>query len=377
MWRIPMDCEHPQLESCRQVNRPGRILFHCRYEPHGRLWDLVRDRLEIVRVELDEFVSGFRYPDPYVRRYAYAHHSDFIRLAAILEHGGVYADMDTLFVNPIPAALFEQPFVLGREDDIVVPGTRERRRSLCNAFIMSEPGAEFGRRWLARMRESFDGSWSGHSTLLPQALSEEFPELIHIEPPRTFYRHMWTPQGIDTLLHGLDRDVRGVLSFHLWSHLWWSRRRRDFSNFHGRMLTEDFVGRVDTTYNVVARRRWWRGRAGGGDTGQSQRPAGGRRERGRRARRPAGPRHGVGHHPDAGPVRHAGGRGLFRCWADPSAERDPGCGRRLGHRLPVCDRSGGGPRPDGPDHPARRQPRRIGRPQRGPGTGNRRRAAVS
>jgi hypothetical protein len=242
------------LESCLQVNRPDVILFHYCHEPYGPYWDLIRDKLHCVRVEANEFVTRFVYRDSFTRRYSYAHHADFVRLEKLLEFGGIYADIDTIFVKPIPAVLKEKVFVLGREDDVVIQKTREPRRSLCNAFIMSEKNAEFGRLWLSRMKEVFDGSWSRHSTVLPQELSEQHPDLIHIEPPLTFYRHMWTTEGIETLLRGCDRDVEGLVSFHLWSHLWWSRWRKDFSSFHAGLLTEDYVRSVDTTYNLVARR---------------------------------------------------------------------------------------------------------------------------
>ena len=29
----------------------------------------------------------------------YAHHADFVRLDALIEHGGLYADIDTIFVR--------------------------------------------------------------------------------------------------------------------------------------------------------------------------------------------------------------------------------------------------------------------------------------
>jgi hypothetical protein len=129
---------------------------------------------------------------------------------------------------------------------------------------MSRPGAEFGRRWQAAMAGAFDGSWSAHSTGLPYRLSQAHPALIHVEPSRTFYRHMWTRDGLRTLLEGRDPDTDGVVSMHLWAHLWWDWRRRDFSTFHAGRLTEDFIRRVDTTYTLAARpflpppptRRW-------------------------------------------------------------------------------------------------------------------------
>ena len=242
------------LESCRVVNRPESITLYYHYEPYGPYWDLIKKHLCLVRVDLNSFVARFTYRERGTRRYAYAHHSDFIRLEKLLAEGGVYADIDTLFVNEIPPKLFEQSFVLGREDDIISQTTGRRSRSLCNAFIMSEKGSEFGRMWLDDMAASFDGSWSNHSTLLPQRLSEEQPELIHIEPARTFYKHMWTREGIRMLFEGCDADTSGVVSLHLWSHLWWSDRRRDFSEFSGGMLTEKYVRTADTTYAVLARR---------------------------------------------------------------------------------------------------------------------------
>ena len=65
---------------------------------------------------------------------------------------------------------------------------------------------------------------------------------------------MWTREGIHTLLEGCDRNYQGVLSMHLWSHLWWSKERQDFSDFHQGRLTERYIREIDTTYNLVARR---------------------------------------------------------------------------------------------------------------------------
>ena len=36
-----------------------------------------------------------------------SHEADFVRLDALIAHGGVYADIDTLFVHPVPARLFD------------------------------------------------------------------------------------------------------------------------------------------------------------------------------------------------------------------------------------------------------------------------------
>lgn len=242
------------LESCLRVQNPEALYLYYHYEPYGPYWDLIKGRITLVRIHTNEFVDQFQYQDRFVKKYSYAHQSDFVRLEKLIEYGGVYADIDTIFVNPLPAHLFDQSFVLGKEDDIVEQGTGETRSSLCNAFIMSERDSSFGQQWLHAMAGAFDGSWSRHSTLLPYELSQAYPESIHIEPPRTFYKHMWTLEGIHTLFEGCDADFEGVVSFHLWSHLWWEKRRKDFSDFHAELISEEHIRREDTTYNLVARR---------------------------------------------------------------------------------------------------------------------------
>ncbi len=243
------------LESCRQVNRPEGIWFHYEHEPFGPYWDLIKPHLTLNRVSPVPQVSLLHYDDPSVKRlYSYAHHADFIRLEQLLEHGGVYADMDTLFVNPIPETLWRHDFVLGREDPVKDERTGEMRASICNALIMSRPRAEFGTIWLREMPAALDGvRWTNHSCQLANEIWERHPHLVHVEPARTFYKHMWTPEGLRVLFEGLDSDFSGVASMHLWSHLWWSRWRRDFVTFHAGSMTEHHVRTVDTTYNVAAR----------------------------------------------------------------------------------------------------------------------------
>jgi hypothetical protein len=244
------------IESCFQVNRPARIDLHFHHEPYGPYWELARRRLNLRFVEpvprVRDFHYGFRHRA--CKRYSYAHHADFIRLQALLADGGVYADIDTLFVQPYPARLFDHDCVLGREDDVVDLRTGQARRSLCNALILAKPGAKFVQLWLDGMAEAFDGSWSNHSTLLPQTLAQRLPDLIHVEPSRSFYPFMWTPADLHALLEGCERNLQDVFSIHLWSHLWWSKRRRDFSGFSGDRITEGHVRTVDSTYNLLARR---------------------------------------------------------------------------------------------------------------------------
>ncbi len=249
-------CHFLCIESCFQVHEPDRILFFYHHEPYGPYWELAKRRVVPLRIASKHRISFSRYglKNRACWKYRYAHQSDFIRLEKLLEYGGVYADIDTLFVQPFPEELWKHDFVLGQEGDIVCADTGEKRQSLCNALIMAKKDAAFGRIWLERMHPAFNGTWSNHSTLLPFELSQRYPGLIHIEPARSFYRHLWTPHGLHLLLQGCDRDFHGIYSMHLWAHLWWSENRRDFSAFHAAMISEKFIREIDTTYNVIARK---------------------------------------------------------------------------------------------------------------------------
>ncbi|MDZ4402193.1 glycosyltransferase [Prosthecobacter sp.] len=243
------------LESCFQVNRPDEVRLYYQHEPYGRYWDMIKPRLTLVKVEPPRRILDFRYRQWFADRYRYAHLSDFVRVEKLLETGGVYADMDTLFVNPIPERLYQQRFVLGRENDVPCERTGVMRSSLCNAFIMAEREAEFGRVWLEKMNAAFDGSWSNHSCQLPHQLSEAMPHLLHVERQESFYKFQWSREDLRRLFEECHAaDLGDVLSIHLWSHLWWRRLRLDYSRFHAGKLTEEYVRTANTTYAVAARR---------------------------------------------------------------------------------------------------------------------------
>lgn len=239
------------LASCMEVNQPDEVHFHYHHEPYGEWWDRIKPRLRLRRIDPDEFVSRYQYDDPAIAAFRYAHLADFARLRILLEEGGIYADIDTLFLRKLPEEwLRSSNFILGEEK---APAGAEDGRSLCNAWIASAPGAEFCHLWLKDMEAAFDGSWSNHSTLLPYRLSKRYPDLLTIQPPSAFYALDWTPWGIDDLLLRSVSLPEGACSLHLWNHLWFAEDRVDFSLFHSDLLTADYVRFAQTTYAIHAR----------------------------------------------------------------------------------------------------------------------------
>lgn len=242
------------LASCFAVNRPERICFHYEHQPYGPWWERIKDKLELHKIEPDAFIAGFQYADEQVARYRYAHLSDITRLQILLQHGGVYADIDTIFIRPLPQELFAQSCVMGRERvDWSAEAARQAGGSLCNAFIMAEPGAPFIQAWLEQIRERFDGSWSAHSTFLPFRLSQELPHVIRVEPETSFFALDWSKRGVRQLFTQTAALPETAYSLHLWSHLWWERDRVSHTYFHAGCLTPGYVAHAAATYSRLAR----------------------------------------------------------------------------------------------------------------------------
>ncbi len=242
------------LESCRRVLQPETIWFHHKHLPTGPWWDRIRPHLTLAEVDVVPEVLAADYSVSRIpAAYRYAHHADFIRLDVLLEHGGIYADIDTIFVRPLPDDLFESPFVIGRETAVRDAGTGVMRPSLCNALLMAEPGSQFARVWRERMPGALDGTWSNHSGFLAQELSEELPDAVRVEPETAFFSFPATRLGLAQLLEERHAVPKAAASVHLWAHLWWERHRRDFSNVHASSCSPAELEQARTTLADLTR----------------------------------------------------------------------------------------------------------------------------
>lgn len=242
------------IESCRRVVAPEQIYFHHRYEPWGPWWDAIRPHLRLLRVEEAPAVLAADYSSGDVLPiFRYAHHADFIRLDALIEHGGIYADIDTIFVRPLPEELFEAQFVIGREPPAQDEISGEWRPSLCNAMLLAEPGSAFAREWREQMPAALNGTWNNHSGFLAAELSQSMPGALRIEPQASFFPFPATRDGLIDLLERRAAVPDNAFSVHLWAHLWWERRRRDFVRAHSGWSAPRFVRHAQTTLADLAR----------------------------------------------------------------------------------------------------------------------------
>lgn len=238
------------LASCLEVQKPEALYVHLHHEPWGPWWDLIRPHISVRHISVSEFDTMLPPSPPELQKYRYAHLSDVLRLRILRDEGGIYADMDTLFLRPLPDVLRFHPFVMGHERS---PWPERGEGSLCNAWMASAPGSDFASRWLATIKEAFDGSWSNHSTALPWQLARSHPDEIHVEPETTFFSLDWTRSGIENLFQREVELPENAVSLHLWHHLWASPSRKDFTHFHEGCVTEAYILHARTTYARWAR----------------------------------------------------------------------------------------------------------------------------
>ncbi|RDA91797.1 hypothetical protein CP533_2806 [Ophiocordyceps camponoti-saundersi (nom. inval.)] len=186
------------------------------------------------------------------------HLADKVRLEILLEHGGIYLDLDAFALRPFAKAL-EPP----SPHDAVLGYEGGNRAGMCNAVIAARPNSTFIRRWL----ETYDGvdlnkEWNYHSVILPMELASQHPDEICPLPPDAFLWPTWTwghvrwmhePLSSDEaeLWQGRIRDFGGSLfKNQLVYHAWSQMSRRRYLN----RLTPDIIRREDTRFNLLMRR---------------------------------------------------------------------------------------------------------------------------
>jgi hypothetical protein len=238
--------------SAWKVNRPDKILFHYHYEPDTVWWREAKRYVQPNRVEIPDEVFG----NPISH---FAHKADVIRLRQLMEHGGIYMDLDVVSLNSF-GSLRDHEMVMGQQ-----AGT-----GLCNAVILAAAGSRFLKMWYESYKAFNKDEWSRHSVMLPFELWRDHPDCIHVEGPYSFFypvfnepagAYLWAqkvspkhrvgwmcrrmlgrfrePANFHSPLRCIGHTLRTtawherMLSrsycVHLWEQLWWDKYLKDFS----------------------------------------------------------------------------------------------------------------------------------------------------
>ncbi|PHH93325.1 hypothetical protein CDD83_7110 [Cordyceps sp. RAO-2017] len=245
--------------------KPTKVLLHYGYvgdEAHrsseGDGADpLIRNNEWIERLRHDvEFV---RHDGPLNSSLQHSEHlADKLRLEILLEHGGIYLDIDAFALRPFTHVL-ESP----HPHDVVMGNEGGNRAGLCNAVMAARPNSTFVKRWLETYETAdLNAEWNYHSVLLPKQLAGQHPDEICELPPDSFFWPTWTWRHVEWMHEPLDQaDTRrwqkriqrtggslfdNQLAYHAWSQM--ARDR------YLRRLTPEVVRNEDTRFNLLVRR---------------------------------------------------------------------------------------------------------------------------
>ncbi len=220
------------IRSALETNKPDKIFLYYEFEPFGLWWEKSKDMVELVQVKAPESIFDNPLNHP-------SHRADVLRLNILQEHGGIYLDMDVICLKPFEE-LRSYNFVLGQEKDV----------GLCNAVILSEPGAEFLKIWLEQYRsfrsKGFDEFWNEHAVKVPSKLAEKNPDLVHIEE-NSFFNPLYSEA--DILWTDSGATFEESFCMHLWEKLWWDKYLKD--------LSPEFIKTDNSCFSQLCRQYGW------------------------------------------------------------------------------------------------------------------------
>lgn len=184
------------------VNNPNKIYFYYHYEPHGKWWDRLKDKIPILifeKVELPTHIGKKEIKH-------FAHKADWIRMNKLYERGGIYMDIDTISVRSYKNMLTNNT-VLGYEI--------EKDNLICNAVMMTIPYSPFFKLWLKDYEKEFkpDG-WGEASIYLPGKINNKYPNLATVFSENTFFRPYAT-EGDNIFEKNVDIHPE-LITLHLW-----------------------------------------------------------------------------------------------------------------------------------------------------------------
>ncbi|KAJ3409104.1 hypothetical protein HDV05_004579 [Chytridiales sp. JEL 0842] len=211
------------VKSAHDNIKPTSINFYYHWEPTGKWWDMAKPMLTLKRVQLPQTVYGNKVEH-------FAHKADVIRMQAMVEHGGIYMDMDVIaFRDFKPFRKYD--FVMGKEGEGGKVG-------LCNAILISRPNSTFARRWLSHYRTFDHKVWNYHSVELPKKLSQLHPSEIQVLDYQRFFWPLWDDRGIRKMFLEKSYDFKRNYAVHMWE----TASKRNFL----RNLTPELLKTADT-----------------------------------------------------------------------------------------------------------------------------------
>ncbi len=196
------------------INKPKNIYLYYHYEMNGRWFDKLKEDvpiLELVKIDIPTHIGNK--PIKHVE-----HMADKIRMEKLIEHGGIYMDMDTISVRPYKH-LLNNEVVLGKE---------KGDYGICNAIMMTIPNSDFFTLWWGEYEKAFEpDGWNEASVRLPRTLANKNPDLLTLLEASAFFL-----PNYDETQKIFQKKTKRIPKELITQHLWESHARKYIKNIH-------------------------------------------------------------------------------------------------------------------------------------------------
>jgi mannosyltransferase OCH1-like enzyme len=230
------------IKSSYDINKPSKIYFYYFYEPYGYWWNKIKPILTLEFINPPTEIYGNKV-------YHYAHQADIVRLQKLIEHGGIYLDIDTICLKSFND-LYDYDFLMGVQTN----SDNTKIYGLCNAVILSKKNAPFALKWLESYKtfrsKGRDEYWDEHSVLMPYELSKIHGNEIKILSCNAFFYPLW--YDINKILFKENiqiEEYKKIIKNNYVIHLW-----DTYSNNHLKSLNENIIFTKNSIYNIFCRK---------------------------------------------------------------------------------------------------------------------------
>ena len=203
------------IVTAYNVQKPDKIYLYNQKEPiNNKYWLLIKKYVEIVHIDPPTEFKG-------IKLESYQYKADIVRMEKLLEHGGIYLDIDVLVLKPFHH-LLEYNCVVGAESGPSDTTNINEIGSITNAVLMCEPNHPFIKKWYDSIADNIVGKcWAYHAVCLPKILLLDNSDNVHIEPKRSFMPFCFRDKYI---FNTNDKDRKSELNdsytIHLWETIW-------------------------------------------------------------------------------------------------------------------------------------------------------------
>lgn len=211
------------IKSCYLTQNKPTIWMHILHEPKNNAWwEKAKEYFQIKKYDV---LPNIVYACNNQKVLRIQHQSDIFRLLILKEHGGVYADIDTLFYRPFFPHFENKECVLGKEEQFHRERNRLLMSGLCNALIIAKKESNFINLWLEEYKTNYSyKDWNKMSVRWPNRINIHKAQKgwLHVEPVESFHKYLWSHQFLDESIQNepwiwnYESGDEGVFSKHLY-----------------------------------------------------------------------------------------------------------------------------------------------------------------